>query len=496
MSKYVMANRRAGRRTVTDSSRGATLMSMALETFASGIQIVKEHSPDGPMEKACFKFEADPEDVAQMKLSMGYDVILEPEMPHYLQIGSPFNFPAGHAKATDDIDPGEGQKINLVVLGGGKPIKDSKVTLTLNGIGDNSKKMIGRTSKNGRVSFRYSDFWTAAAVVVEPREGFWHTVRYGPVSGDKIHCDELPKGPFGWWHNECGITDKDLDRGAAIRIGVCDTGVGTNGNLAHVTDIGSFVGANNSGTGRDVSNHGTHVLGLIGARPSASKEFFGVAPGVDLYSARVFSDSESEAKSDDIGEAITSLWRDHSVDIINLSLGYTEKSEFVADRIKEAFENGTICICAAGNTKRKVLYPAALKDTVAVSAIGKLGKSPPGSLSSTRLPDETDKFGNKNLYLANFSCTGEQITCCAPGVGIISTVPSDSSARTYAALDGSSMSAPIVAGIAANQLYKHPSYKTMARNQIRSQVAIQAIRDTCDHIGLVSKFSGSGIPRV
>lgn len=497
MGKYVMGNRSAGRRSEHLKSRGATLMNVALDTFQSGINIVKEYESEDPTQRGTVKFEADEADVAQMMLTLGDDVILEPEIPHYRQINSPFGFPAGHAHTADDIDVGDGKVTNLVVMGGDAPIAGAKVTLGLRGYGSTTSELVKVSNSLGRVRFTYSDYWTPIAAVAEPADGFWQTVRYGPTSGDKIHCEALPNGPLGWWHNEIGITERDLTLGENIKIGVADTGLGNNPNLGHVTDIGSFISGYDPDGGADVSSHGTHVLGLVGARPSAARDFVGVAPGADIYSARIFENEKAQAKNDDIAAAIKALARKHKVDIINLSLAAVKRSSIVADAVKWAFEQGTICVCAAGNLKTTVLYPAALPQAYAVSGVGHLGTTPPGTISATRAPDVPEKYAKDKLYLAKFSCFGEEVDCTAPGVGIISTLPDKlGNQRSYGSRDGTSMATPLVTGIAAAKLSVHPTFSDMARDEVRSQVMIQTLRESCKDIGLASKYGGTGIPQV
>jgi subtilisin len=278
---------------------------------------------------------------------------------------------------------------------------------------------------------------------------------------------------------------------------VVDTGLGSNPNLKHVLDIGAFIDGHDPHGGADVSGHGTHVTGTIGARPRNRTDFVGIAPGCELVSARVFASDQAEAMNDDIQAAIQALVHDHKVDIINLSLGSYEESDVVADAVLEAFENGVVCVCAAGNTKSSVLYPAGLPKSYAVSALGKLGANPPGSLAAGRRPDQTEKMAKNNLYLAKFSCFGSSINGAAPGVGIISTVPDLlENKKSYASMDGTSMAAPIVSGIAAIKLSRHPTYKDMPRTMIRSQIALQALRESCVDIGLDHKYAGAGTPRV
>ena len=121
----------------------------------------------------------------------------------------------------------------------------------------------------------------------------------------------------------------------ASEFGVVDTGCGPNGNLGHVTVLGSILGGHrdqSARAGEDVDDHGSHVTGLIGARPRYNGEYAGVAPGCHLYHIRVF-EKDQDASSADIAAAIDILSQEYGCDLINLSLTASEASEVIYDAI-------------------------------------------------------------------------------------------------------------------------------------------------------------------
>jgi subtilisin len=210
---------------------------------------------------------------------------------------------------------------------------------------------------------------------------------------------------------------------------------------------------------------------------------------------RVFRKGE-EATQEDIAGAIDVLSQEKQCDLLNLSLGSTERSKILEDVIQDAFEQGTLCICAAGNDAGPINHPAAYQNCVAVSAIGLAGWGPSVSLSATRLPDRQEFYGEDNYYLANFSSVGAELVCAAPGVGIISTVPDLSGQQTalYAVMDGSSMASPAACGTLAVILSKDNDYGGLPRDITRSQTARRLLLRNCRPIGLVSEYEGRGIP--
>jgi subtilisin len=193
--------------------------------------------------------------------------------------------------------------------------------------------------------------------------------------------------------------------------------------------------------------------------------------------------------------AIDELSKTHQVDLINMSLGAEQGSRIELDAIQDALERGTLCVCAAGNESGAVAYPAAFSETVAISALGQLGWAPEGTLAAGKLPEQTDKFGDEGLYLANFSCFGPEITATAPGVGYISTVPEQHGlSAPYAAMDGTSMASPAACGALAVLLSQDTAYQTMPRDETRAEMARTILRRRCQDIGLEPDYQGRGVP--
>ncbi len=245
--------------------------------------------------------------------------------------------------------------------------------------------------------------------------------------------------------------------------------------------------------GTDIDAHGTHVCGVIGARPNASSAFAGLAPGVDLFCIRVFPSGQG-ANQGDIADAIDQLSRHNQVDLINLSLGATTPSQIEHDAILDALDQGTLCICAAGNSAGPVEYPAAFRETVAVSALGFEGWGPNGTLTATHYPEKRERYGNDRLYLANFSCFGQEIECSALGVGIIAPVPERFGlVAPSGAMDGTSMASPAACGALAARLAVTPDYQSLQRDLLRAEKAHTLLREHSRDLGLAPYFQGRGI---
>ena len=203
-----------------------------------------------------------------------------------------------------------------------------------------------------------------------------------------MHCIHIPtEGPEGWSHAATGIDAFVPALGSGVRVGVIDTGLGPHRCLKHAHGIGSFIdGVEDNGPGAtdDSEGHGTHVAGTIGARPVGQGDYGGIAPGVDLFAARVFAPGKL-ASNADIANAIDALSRGHGVDLINMSLGASTPSEVIHDAMLDALERGTLCVVAAGNEDGPVKFPGGVPGWVGGSAPGLAGRWPPASLSATHL---------------------------------------------------------------------------------------------------------------
>ena len=500
MTRFIMANRRAGKFETSAKQRSLkALYDVMDQSFQANVEHLAASNPKRDTARAIVFFEAEDDFIQRKTSDIDPDVIIEPEISHYKDSIRPTELMRlPHHSLSDDVTFGNTVTFILTIHGSGSPLYGCEVILHLR-TGRINRSTSRVTNRKGRVRFTFSDSFSISSIVVVPAAGYWPMMFRGLKSGDVAECPELPSARvrLGWWHKHLGTKRFKKIRGRGIKVGVADTGVGPHAELAHVRDIGAFVdGDEHPHSGADIEAHGTHVCGIIGARPTSANRFGGIAPGVRLFSARVFQPARA-ANQADIANSIDSLSRDHKADLINLSLGAPMGSEIVRDAIIDAAERGTLCVCAAANSNGEVEFPAAFPETLGISALGLEGWGPPGSIAAQRLPTELERFGQNNLYHANFSCFGPEISGSAPGVGIVSTVPERLNMRMpYASMGGTSMASPAACAALAAILADDSQYRNLPRRDVRTEHAKMLFQQSCRDIGLHQQFQGYGLPQI
>lgn len=492
MARYVIAGRRSGARDGVAASRFAVVN--ALEALGP-VSILRDINVAAPAARRITVIEAEPTDV-EMMLANLQDVIVEPEILHRPVETTPIDLQGAPLLGLVSLSGGFTHVV--AVRGGSQPLPGARVDLYVRGPGGVSR-VEGRSDANGAATFNLPSGYVAEAAVVVPQHSHWSMIVRGPQLSSPVDCPVLPTaGPIGWWSAAVGQSTFDASAGAGIRVGVIDTGVGPHPTLAHVEEAGGFEGADidtSPGASRDIAQHGTHVAGTIGARPIGAGQYGGVAPGCDLFGARVFRTSDTAGQAE-IAAAIDILSRVHGVDLINMSLGASTPSRIIQEAIQDAEELGTLCIVAAGNSAGAVNYPAAFPEAVAVAAVGLSGWGPAGSISASRLPLSLSLFGLAGRYSANFTCHGSEIDCTAPGVGVIAPVPAVELAAPYAAMDGTSMAAPLACGVLAVLLSRDAAYRALPRDRSRAAAARSILSGALRDAGLPSAHQGRGIPSI
>lgn len=192
------------------------------------------------------------------------------------------------------------------------------------------------------------------------------------------------------------------------------------------------------GTDKKSTTHGTHVAGIIAQIRGNGKGGDGVADNVLIMPVRTVPDGDEYDK--DVALSIRYA-ADNGAKVINGSFGkaYSPHPEWVWDAIKYAAKKDVLIVMAAGNNGNDI--DLAENQNFPMD-FDKTNKEVADNVITVGASNAT--FG-ENL-VATFSNYGKQnVDVFSPGTRIYATTPENN----YAFLQGTSMAAPNVAGVAA-----------------------------------------------
>lgn len=266
-------------------------------------------------------------------------------------------------------------------------------------------------------------------------------------------------------------------KGKGVRVAVIDTGVdATNPQLKTAVDRASgtdllppskdgsqdpAAGASKGKDGTtDLVGHGTKVAGIIAARSRPGTGFVGLAPEATIIPIRQ-NDDKGTGTAATMAAAIRHAIAKRAT-VINISQDTVKPLKADSDlalAVREALNKDIVVVASAGNDglagKVKLTYPAAYPGVLAVAA------------------------SDRNDERAPFSQTGSFVGVAAPGVDMVSTVPKGGQCVD----NGTSFSAPYVAGVAALLRAKHPGWKQFQVVAQIEQTAERAVKGRDDFIG-------------
>lgn len=217
-------------------------------------------------------------------------------------------------------------------------------------------------------------------------------------------------------------------------------------DLGTVDDV---VGGNFAGSGNplgdsmndplDENGHGTSCAGVIGAKCSKDQEACGVNQNVRIMSLKFMNAGGFGTVSGAVQAINYAIERKRfgvNLRIVSVGWGLAQRSRALEDVIQKAYEAGILFVAAAGDSGADndvtPQYPASY---------------PLGNILSVAATDRNDA-------LAPFSNYGvKSVQLAAPGSDVLTTALGND----YEMRSGTSMSASVVAGVAALVLAKQPS---------------------------------------
>ena len=208
----------------------------------------------------------------------------------------------------------------------------------------------------------------------------------------------------------------------------------------------------------DDNGHGSFVAGVAAAKGNNAAGVTGMAPNATIMPVKVL-DCEGAGTALAATQGILYAAK-NGARVLNMSFGADEDSLTLRAAVAEAHDRyGVVIVAATGNSGEAVVaFPARDERVIAVSAAD-----------------------HKNASSkASFSNWGPEVTVTAPGVDIISTLPtkfcgpgwSCVSGQPYALGSGTSFSAPLVAGAVALILSKGPP---MSPDAVKSRLTSTAV---------------------
>lgn len=230
-------------------------------------------------------------------------------------------------------------------------------------------------------------------------------------------------------------------KGAGVRVAVLDTGVdATNHSDLTPTAEGWKDFVSDKPEPYDDDGHGSHVSGTIVGGQAPDGMYYGVAPEAELLHGKVF-DANGNAYFTDLIDGFQ--WSmNNDADIISLSLGTDEYTDFFIEPIETANAADITVVASAGNNGAETSSsPGNYYNTINIGATTESKQI--ASFSGGEEIVTADVWGDDvpeswpDRYIVP--------TVSAPGNAVLSTYNNGQ----YAEIDGTSMAAPHVSGAIA-----------------------------------------------
>ncbi len=257
---------------------------------------------------------------------------------------------------------------------------------------------------------------------------------------------------------ESGIMGQD------INVAVIDTGITAHTDFLYpknrIIFFKDFI--ENHNELYDDNGHGTFIAGLIGSNGVISaKKYSGIAPMCNLIILKAL-DKDGQSSSVEMLEAMQWVFDNKelfNIDVVCMSFGAmpTSKLDPLMKGAEKLWDSGIVVVAAAGNSgpdKNTIKSPGASRKIITV-----------GSMDDAR--DNNDLYSIDNFKIADFSSRGPAFEFYKPdmvvsGVNLISC----GIKSNYVRMSGTSVSAPLVAGVSALVLQKYN--RKISPNQIKT----------------------------
>jgi membrane-anchored mycosin MYCP len=265
-------------------------------------------------------------------------------------------------------------------------------------------------------------------------------------------------------------------RGGGVKVAVIDTGVNPQPRFPHLVGGGDYVFPSAHGLS-DCDGRGTIVASMIGAAPSSSDAFSGIAPDVDLISIRESSESFTPKNPGRVSRPTQATL--DSIHTLARAIVHAANMGAAVINISAIVCTGAYRIPDQTDLGAAVRYAAVDKNAVIVAAAGDTSQpecapnpiDPHGQVETVVTPDWFDEYvltvgatDSAGQPLRDLSLAGPWVSVAAPGSDIVGLSPRDDTlinairgpGRMLLVPTGTSFSAPIVSGVAALVRAKYP----------------------------------------
>ncbi len=295
--------------------------------------------------------------------------------------------------------------------------------------------------------------------------------------------------------------------GAGIGVAVLDTGMAFglkdwNNANGKTRIVASVKFSANTNSVFDDHGHGSHVAGIIGGNSwfvndSALRgKYIGIAPEANLINVKVADDNGMSYLSDVVNaiEWVIANRQTYNIRVMNLSLvssvAESARSSTLAAAVERAWFNGIFVVVASGNAGPNTMqYPPANDPfVVTVGASDPLGTASPAD--DTLAPWSSYGTTQDGHSKPDVVAPGRYITSTLASSGC--TIARNFTNRivdgSYIWMSGTSMSTPVVAGLAALAFQAHPEW---TNDQVKWLIQNTALR-----LGGDSPVAGQGAGQV
>ena len=274
--------------------------------------------------------------------------------------------------------------------------------------------------------------------------------------------------------------------GKGVGIAFIDTGLSPHADFLigrnRVEIFKDFI--NNKTEMYDDNGHGTFVCGVCSGSGCLSKfRYSGIAPKSRIFSLKALN-SQGEASANKILDAMEWIFDNHkekNIKVVCMSfgsepLGSNDPIMLGADAL---WKEGVVVVAAAGNSGpeyQTIKSPGTSSKIITV-----------GGIDDNRY--DKNSFNRNYFEIADFSSRGPAFRkikpdLVAPSVDIISC----GTKEDYTTLSGTSVAAPMIAGIVSLLIEKNPtSSPTQIKNQLISM---------CQPLGFEMNLEGYGLPNL